>query len=164
MKSNIQPYEFNEIINSLDKNEKKRVNKLHEQAIYLGYVPKISLLGEKPGDWKCEYKKKKDVLYILRITNDQWSVRCKLFNLAKYNDVLSKCNKHLIETLLKNSGNCGHHGGGCKGPIEFSIDGKTYLRCRHSFMFTDLLDEDVDNIRDLLECENSYYNGQNISN
>jgi hypothetical protein len=156
MKSNIQPYEFNEIIISLDENEKKRVNKLHEQAINLGYVPKISLLREEKNNWKCEYKKKKNVLCILRITDAQWSITCKLYNLPNYNDVLNKCNKHCIETLLKNSGNCGHHGGGCKGPVEFSIDGKTYSRCRHSFMFTDLLDEDVESIKNLLECENSY--------
>jgi hypothetical protein len=156
MKSDIQSYEFSEIINSLDENEKKRVNKLHEQAINLGYVPKISLPGEKINDWKCDYKKKKNVLYILRITNDQWSIKCKLFNLPKYNDVLNKCNKHCIETLLKNSGDCGHHGGGCKGPIEFSVNSKTYLRCRHSFMFTDLRDEDIDDIKNLLECENKY--------
>jgi hypothetical protein len=159
MKSNIQPYEFNEITKSLDENEKKRVNKLHEQAIYLGYAPKISPPGEEAGNWKCEYKKKKNVLYILKITDDQWSIRCKLFNLPKYNDVLRNCNTHCIETLLKNSGECGHHGGGCKGPIEFSINGKTYSRCRHSFTFTDLRDEDIDSIMNLLECENSYTGG-----
>jgi hypothetical protein len=51
-------------------------------------------MGKKKNDWKCEYKKKKDVLCILRILDNQWSIKCKLFNLSKYNDFLENCNKH----------------------------------------------------------------------
>lgn len=156
MKTNKTLYNFNEILKSLNENEKKILNELHEQTIHLGYASKISALGKKINDWKCEYIKKKNVLYILRITNEQWSIRCKLFNLSKYNDVLEKCNKHCLEVLLKNSKDCENHGGGCNGPIAFLIDGKKYSKCRHYFMVKDLLNEDIDSIKKLLECEDKY--------
>jgi hypothetical protein len=149
-------YRFNEIINSLDESQKILVRKLHEQAVFWGYMPKISTIGKKPNDWKGEYVKNKNVLYILRITNDKWSIRCKLFNLSKYNFALEKCNEHCIGTLLTNSKNCENHGGACKGPIEFSIEGKKYSKCRHFFMFKELMDQDIDDIIKLLEYENNF--------
>ena len=149
-------YSFNEIINSLDESQKTLVGKLHEQAVFLGYIPKISTSGKKPNDWKCEYVKNKNVLYILRITNGQWSIRCKLFNLPKYNFALEKCNEHCVKILLTNSKNCANHGGACKGPIAFSIEGKKYSKCRHFFMFKELVDTDIDDIIKLLEYENNF--------
>jgi hypothetical protein len=156
METKKENYNFTDVINSLDENGKILVKRLHEQTLYLGYMPKISALGKKINDWKCEYIKKKNVLYILRIKNGQWSIRCKLFNLSKYNDILEKCNKHCIETLLKSSKDCENHGGGCIGPIEFSLEGKKHSKCRHYFMFKDLLDDDINNIQKLLESENNF--------
>jgi hypothetical protein len=156
MGTKITNYIFNEIINSLDEDGKTLVKRLHEQTISLGYVPKISAMGKKIDDWKCEYIKNKNILYILRVTNSQWAIRCKLFNISKYNNILEKCNEHCIETLLKNSGGCGNHGGRCKGPIDFSIKGRIYSKCRHSFMFKDLIDKDIDDINKLLEYENYF--------
>jgi hypothetical protein len=156
MKTKKEIYSFGEVINSLHSDGKIIVNKLHEKTLSLGYMPKISTVGKKFNDWKCEYIKKKNVLYILRITNDQWSIRCKLFNLSKYNNILEKSNEHCIETLLKNSKDCENHGGGCNGPIEFSIGDKKYSKCRHYFMFKNLLNEDIDSINNLLEFENNY--------
>ncbi|MDR2602745.1 MAG: hypothetical protein LBC53_09920 [Spirochaetaceae bacterium] len=152
----ITNYIFNEILNSLDENGKNLVKRLHEQAISLGYVSKISAMGKKADDWKCEYIRNKNVLYILRITNDQWFIRCKLFNISKYNNILEKCNDHCIEILLKNSAGCGNHGGRCKGPIDFSIKGMKYSKCRRSFTLKDLIDKDIDDINKLLEYENYF--------
>jgi hypothetical protein len=156
METKKEMYKFTEIINSLDENGKVLVKILHEETLCLGYIPKISAVGKRINDWKCEYIKKKNVLYILRVTKGQWSIRCKLFNLSKYNDVLEKCNKRCIEILLESSRDCQNHGGGCSGPLEFSIEGKRYSKCRHYFMFKDLLDEDINSIQKLLECENNF--------
>jgi hypothetical protein len=145
-----------EIVAFLNEKEQKLVKELHEFTLSLGYIVKISAMGKDANDWKCEYTKKKNILYILRITNDQWSVRCKLFNVIKYNDVLEQSNKHCIETLLKNSKDCENHGGGCKGPIAFSIEGKKHSKCRHYFMFRDVIDEDINSIKNLLAYENKY--------
>ena len=153
METKITNYDFYEIINSLDNNAKNMVKKLHKYVISLDYKSKISTMGKKPNDWKCEYIKNKNVLCILRIKNNQWSIRCKLFNLPKYNCVLEECNEHFIETLLKNSKNCGNHGGACKGPIEFSIEGKKHSKCRHFFMLTELIDKDIDDLIKLFERE-----------
>jgi hypothetical protein len=68
----------------------------------------------------------------------------------------NKSNEHCIEALLKNSVDCGDHGGQCKGPIDFSIKGMKYAKCRHSFTLKDLIDKDIDDINKLLEYENYF--------
>jgi hypothetical protein len=148
-------YNFNEVINSLNQDEKNYIKRLHEQTILWGYVPKI-YIGKMTTDWKCEYIKNKNILYILQITNDKLTIKCKFFNLMKYENILEKCNKKIIEKIIENSNGCGNHKGGCKGPIDFSISGKKYSKCRHSFIFNNIDNEDVNNIRILLECENNF--------
>jgi hypothetical protein len=148
-------YLFEDIITSLDKENQVLVESLHKQALGLGYMPKITAMGKKPYDWKCEYSgKQKRVLFILRINNEQWSIRCKLFNLPNYLDILEKCTEHCIASLT-GSGNCENHGGGCKGPINFSVQGTVYSKCRHALVFKDIVPEDIDGIQKLLDSEHS---------
>jgi hypothetical protein len=149
---------FYDVLSSLNDYDKVIAENLHEYTLSMGFIPKISTVGKRQNDWKCEYKKNKTILYILRITNGLFSIRCKLFNLEKYNDVLESCNINSIETLLKNSKDCENHGGGCKGPVAFSIKGKNYSKCRHYLMFKELKNEDINGIKKLFECENTIGN------
>jgi hypothetical protein len=149
-------YNFYNIISSLDEEDKVFLKNLHEYILPFGFMHKISAIGKKQNDWKCEYTKNKIVLFILRITNTEWSIRCKLFNIAKYQEVFESCKKSFIEKLLKNSKDCENHGGGCNGPIAFSIAGKNYSKCRHYFMFKGLKKEDINEIKKIFEYENEY--------
>ncbi|WP_104372893.1 hypothetical protein [Desulfocucumis palustris] len=146
------------IISLLPAEDKSIVNSLHETALSLGYTAKISPVGKKPEDWKCEYiaTKPKRVLYILRITGQRFSIRAKLFHIAEYSDVLENCTEHCKASLLSASKNCKNHGGGCAGPISFTIDGKAYSKCRHFFLFADITPGDVEGIRRLLRNEAKY--------
>jgi hypothetical protein len=44
-----------QIISSLPTKDKAIINSLHETALALGYMAKISPVGKKSDDWKCEY-------------------------------------------------------------------------------------------------------------
>jgi hypothetical protein len=147
---------FQDILHSLDIKEKLLAGNLHEFMVSLGYKTKITAMGKKENDWKCEYLKNKNVLLILRITDEHWSIRLKLFHLPNYEYVLKQCNKHIIENLLSNSKDCENHGGGCAGPISFSIDGKEYSKCRHYILLKDIMEEDIENIKLLLRSENDF--------
>jgi|GEM_PF-2126885 len=149
---------LSQIISSLPTEGKSIVNSLHETALALGYMAKISPVGKKPDDWKCEYiaTKPKRVLYILRITGERFSIRAKLFHIAGYYDVLENCTEHCKASLLSASKDCENHGGGCAGPISFTINGKSYSKCRHFFLFADITSEDVEGIRRLLQNEAKY--------
>lgn len=131
-------FDLSQIISSLPTEDKVTVSKLHETALALGYEAKLSPVGKKPDDWKCEYitKKPKRVLYILRITGQRFSIRAKLLHIAEYSDVLESCTEHCKASLLSASKDCENHGGGCDGPISFIINGKSYSKCRHYFLFT----------------------------
>ncbi|HYE80556.1 MAG TPA: hypothetical protein VEG39_00160 [Clostridia bacterium] len=146
------------IISSLPAEDKFIVESLHETALALGYNAKISPVGKKPDDWKCEYiaAKPKRVLYILRITGPRFSIRAKLFHIAEYSDVLENCTGHSKASLLSASKDCENHGGGCAGPISFTIDGKAYSKCRHFFLFEGIKLEDVEGIQRLLQNEAKY--------
>lgn len=150
--------DLSKIISSLPTEDKSIVNSLHETALALGYMAKISPVGKKPDDWKCEYiaTKPKRVLYILRITGQRFSIRAKLFHIAEYSDVLENCTEHCKASLLSASKDCENHGGGCAGPISFTIDGKSYSKCRHFFLFAGITSEDVEGIRRLLQNEAKY--------
>ncbi len=149
---------ISQIISSLPAEDKAIVNSLHETALALGYIAKISPVGKKPEDWKCEYiaSKPKRVLYILRITGQQFSIRAKLFHIAEYSNALENYTEHCKASLLSASKDCENHGGGCAGPISFTIDGKSYSKCRHFFLFVDIASEDVEGIRRLLQNEAKY--------
>lgn len=149
---------LSQITSSLSAEDKNIVNSLHETALSLGYTAKISPAGKKPDDWKCEYMaaKPKRALYILRITGGRFSIRAKLFHLAEYADVLESCTEHCRASLLSSSKNCGSHGGGCAGPISFTMGGKFYSKCRHFLLFADIAPEDVEGIRRLLQNEAQY--------
>jgi hypothetical protein len=149
-------HDFCDIISSLSEDDKILVNNLHEYVLSFGFIYKISAIGKKQNNWKCEYTKHKKVLFILRIINTEWSIRCKLFNMAKYQEIFESCQKDFIDKLIKNSKDCERHGGRCNGPIAFSIAGKKYSKCRHCFMLKELKNGDIDEIKKLLECENEY--------
>jgi hypothetical protein len=149
-------YDISDILSSLNDYDKAIVKDLHEYTVSLGFRPKISAVDKKPDDWKCEYIKNKTVLYILRVTNAEFNIKCKFINVTQYNDILESCTKDCIKKLLKNSGDCKNHGGGCKGPIAFSIDGKNYTKCRHAFMFKELKKGEINGIKKLIECEDKY--------
>ena len=148
-------YDFLEIISSLPAAAKAMVSDLHETALALGYEPSIAPAGKKPDYWKCEYAtaKPKRVLYLLRVTGPRFSIRAKLFHLSEYIDVLESCGVHCKTSLLSASKNCGNHRGGCAGPITFSVGGKSYVKCRHYFLWKDMNPEDLDGIRRLLQEE-----------
>ena len=149
---------LSQIISSLPIEDKAIVNSLHETALALGYIAKISPMGKKSDDWKCEYIaiKPKRVLYILRITGQRFSIRAKLFHIAEYSDALENCRSHCKASLLSASKDCENHGGGCAGPISFTIDGKSYSKCRHFFLFADITLEDLEGIQRLLQNEAIY--------
>ncbi|MDF2686952.1 MAG: hypothetical protein K0S55_2135 [Clostridia bacterium] len=146
------------IISSLLEENRSIINSLHETALDLGYMAKISPVGKKPDDWKCEYiaTKPKRVLYILRITGQRFSIRAKLLHIAEYSDVLENCTEHCKASMLSASKDCENHGGGCEGPISFTVNGKSYSKCRHYFLFTDIIPEDMEGIRRLLQNEAKY--------
>lgn len=150
--------DFPQIISSLPTKDKAIINSLHETALALGYMAKISPVGKKSDDWKCEYiaTKPKRILYILRITGQRVSIRAKLLHIAEYSDVLESCTEHCKASLLSASKDCENHGGGCAGPITFTIDGKSYSKCRHYFLFTGITPEDVEGIQQLLKNEAKY--------
>jgi hypothetical protein len=156
MDSKKESFIFQDMLHSLNIEEKVFIENLNRFMISLGFIAKIAVVGKKGNDWKCEYVKKKNVLLILRITNDQWSARLKLFHLLTYEHILEKCNKHFIETLLSNSKDCENHGGGCEGPISFSIKSKKYSKCRHYFLLKNVINEDIENIKMLIEGEDSF--------
>ena len=152
MESNI---DLTQIISSLPTEDKVIVSRLHETALALGYMAKLSPVGKKPNDWKCEYiaTKPKRVLYILRITGQQFSIRAKLIHISEYSDVLENCTEHCKASLLSASKDCENHGGGCAGPVSFTIDGKSYSKCRHFFLFKGITSEDMEDIQRLLQNE-----------
>lgn len=155
MGSKNQEDTFDMAVCTLSEQDKSTVKKIHDIANVLGYVPKISPVGKKPGDWKCEYTaaKPKRVLFILRVTGSRFSLRCKFFHIPQYSNLLMDCSEHCITDLLSSSKDCENHGGGCDGPISFALEGKIYSKCRHSFMFKDVQPEDVDGIVKLIENE-----------
>jgi hypothetical protein len=156
MDSEKEKINFQDILYSLNIEERVSIENLNTFMISLGLVAKITVMGKKGNDWKCEYVKKKNVLLILRIPNEQWSVRLKLFHLSTYEHILEKCNKHFIETLLSNSKDCENHGGGCKGPVSFSIESKKYSKCRHYFLAKNIMSEDIESIKMLIENESKF--------
>lgn len=149
---------LSQIISSLTPEDKFVVNSLHETALALGYMAKISPVGKKPEDWKCEYiaARPKRILYILRVTRQRFSIRAKLFHIAEYSGVLDNCSSHCKASLLSSSKDCENHGGGCAGPITLTVDGKSYSKCRHYFLFTDIMPEDVEGICQLVKNEAKY--------
>jgi hypothetical protein len=156
MASRKEKLNFQDISQSLNIEMKASVEDLNTFMVSLGCVAKITVMGKKENDWKCEYVKGKNVLLILRITNGQWSARLKLFHLLVYEHILKKCNEHFIKTLLSNSKDCENHGGGCEGPISFSVESKRYSKCRHYFLVKNIMNEDIENIKMLIERENGF--------
>ncbi len=154
--------EITQIISSLTPEGQGVVASLHETALALGYAAKISAMGKKGDDWKCEYvaAKPKRTLYILRVTGPRFSVRAKLFHIAQYADVLEGCTEHCKASLLAVSKDCGSHGGGCAGPVSFVISGTAYSKCRHYILFEDIAPQDVEGIRRLLQKEAEYSTDQ----
>lgn len=140
---------------SLADADRALAGRLHEYTVSLGFAPKISAMGKKPQDWKCEYKNKKKTLLILRITGGRWSARCKLYHIDRYSQVLDECSPHCIASLVKNAKGCGNHLGGCAGPVSFSVGGQTYTACRHSLLFDEITAEDAADLQKLLKCEAS---------
>lgn len=149
-----EEHSIQDILSPLSAQDKEYVQKLHEYALALGCTPKIAAMGKKPNDWKCEYIiKKKNILLILRVSEAQWSVRCKLFHIADYPDVLEQCNDHCIARLLANAKDCGNHGGACAGPVSFTLRGTSYSKCRHYLLFDQISGEDLESIQKLLASE-----------
>jgi hypothetical protein len=149
---NKKVYEITNVTNCLDGKNSAMVLKFNDLADSLGCIVKISPMGKKADDWKCEYttKKPKRTLFILRVNNKGWSVRCKLFNIAKYEDAVANCTER-IKQMLISTPNCEMHGGQCKGPVEFSFNNSIYSKCRHYILFQDLQEEDWVCIRTLIE-------------
>jgi hypothetical protein len=145
--------DLREALSQLNAEDRKRVEGLHEYALSLGCTLKCSAMEKNKG-WKCEYfLKKKQTLFIVRVTDARWSIRCKLFHIADYTDVLEQCGNHCKETLLANAQGCGSHGGGCAGPVSFTLGGRAYSKCRHSLLFDNLTDEDIGDLQTLLKQE-----------
>mgnify|MGYP000895791575 CR=1 FL=1 len=155
--------ELFQIISSLTEEDQSVVSGLHETAIALGYAPKISSAGKKPDDWKCEYTggKPKRVLYTLRITGGQYSIRAKLFHLTEYTEDLESLSERCKASLLSASRNCDGRNSNCAGPVSFKVGDQSYSKCRHFFIFKDIKPEDMDGIRRLLQNEAKCYNMQN---
>jgi hypothetical protein len=76
--------------------------------------------------------------------------------LSIHEHIFEKCTKHFIETLLLNSKDCENHGGGCRGPISFSLESKKYSKCRHCFLAKNIINEDIESIKMLIENEDRY--------
>jgi hypothetical protein len=150
-----QIFDIAPALSSLSPGDREIARDLHEAALALGYAPKLSAVGKKPGDWKMEYVagRPKRTLCILRVAGQALSLRAKLVHLADYVDVLEACTERCKSSMLKASRTCGGHGGGCGGPVSFAVGGRTYVKCRHGFQFVGILPEDVEGIRRLLARE-----------
>lgn len=150
-------YGINDVISSLDDKNSAMVQKFHEQAVHLGCTGKISTMGKKTDDWKCEYtiKKPKRSLFIIRANKKGWSVRCKLFNIEKYEDAVANCSER-IRQMLMTAKDCEMHGGICKEPVSFSVSDNPYSKCRHSILFSRLQYEDLASVGKLIELESQY--------
>jgi hypothetical protein len=150
-------HEITEVISLLEGKDREMLLKFHELAASLGYTAVISPMGKKEDDWKCEYttKKPKKTLFILRVSKKGWSVRCKLFNMAKYEEAVADCTEG-VKQMLISAPSCEMHGGRCKGPVEFSLGNDMYSKCRHSVLFQDLQEEDWACVRTLIELESKY--------
>jgi hypothetical protein len=118
-----------------------------------GYVPFISGVGKKANNFKIEYKKPKSTgsLFVARIDGKKLSLRCKLFHLYEYLELLDGLSETARNGLLS-SKSCVSDGG-CKGPVVFAIDGKEYSLCRHSMQLKNITSDDVNGIWALLNAE-----------
>jgi hypothetical protein len=156
MKEKIK-YDITNVVSSLVDKDSAIVMKFHELADSLGCTAVISPMGKKEDDWKCEYniKKPKRTLFILRVNKKGWSVRCKLFNIEKYEEAIANCTEGVKKTLIS-SRDCEMHGGICKGPVKFSFDTDMHSKCRHYILFQDLQEEDWACVRRLIELESDY--------
>ncbi|HYF83586.1 MAG TPA: hypothetical protein VEB00_11240 [Clostridia bacterium] len=146
-----------DVINSLNDMNRATVLEFHQLGVSLGCKEAISSMGKKVDDWKCEYttKKPKRALFILRVNKKGWSIRCKLFNIAKYEEAVANCTER-IKHVLSSIPDCEMHGGQCKGPVQFSINNDKHSKCRHYFLFQDLQVEDWACVQTLIKLESNY--------
>lgn len=144
---------FEEAVASLGDGSRDLVAELHARSTSAGFAALVSAVGQKPGNYKIEYKKPKAAgsLYIARIDGGKLSLRCKLFHLAEYCELLDALSDAALNGFL-GSGGC-KRDGGCKGPVEFCVGGKAHSLCRHAMRFAALSAADVQAVWNLLEQE-----------
>jgi hypothetical protein len=147
-------YTITDVINCLADQDRGIVMEFYQLAASLGCKDVISPMGKKADDWKCEFstKKPKRTLFILRANKKGWNIRCKLFNIAKYEEAVANCSEG-IKQVLRGTPDCEMHGGRCKGPVQFSIHNDQYSKCRHYLLFQDLHQADWDCLRTLIKLE-----------
>ena len=148
---------INEIITSVSESCHPVILEFHNRAVAAGFVPFASKSSKKDNFGKVEYKKakKEDPLYILHVNGQKWSLRCKLFHLDRYEELLLKFREPVLKAMLASRA-CKGPENGCDVGIEFTADGKEYNLCRHAIHFKDLHEVDVDDVWSLLEAEARY--------
>lgn len=139
---------------SLREDDCSAVAELDRLATTAGYQPIIARVGKKPDNFKVEYKRTRsgEALFVLRIDGEKWSLRCKLFHLPSYCELLEELSSEVRQELLS-SKECDNGAGGCKGPISFVAVGQEHSLCRHSMQFRAVSAADIPAVWRLLEAE-----------
>lgn len=81
---------FNNANSSLSDLDRELTADINARAAAAGYTPFIKAVGKEPGNYKIEYKtgKPATALFVLRITGNRWSLRCKLHHIGEYAGIL----------------------------------------------------------------------------
>lgn len=147
---------FNIVTELIPPNERDILLTFHNNAINAGLSPFITK-SDKKSFGKIEYKrtKKDDMLFAVQINSSHWSLRCKLFNLAKYTALLNSMNESVLQRLLE-SKECKGVDNGCTVGIKFKYNHQNYNLCRHLIRFSDIREIDTTSIWSLLQAENEH--------
>lgn len=147
---------FNKVTELIPSNERDIFLAIHDNAVSAGFTPFVTK-SEKRNFGKIEYKrtKKGDLLFAVQINSPQWSLRCKLFNLDKYTELLNNLNESVLRRLLE-SRKCKGVGNGCTVGIKFEYDNQKYNLCRHLIRLRDVCQADVPSIWSLLQAESEF--------
>lgn len=147
-------FAFSEAVASLPEAQCAIVEHMHGALLAHGFTPTCTRVKDTSENWKCEYARKlpRQTLCALLVKDGQWSIRCKLYSIADYQDALADCTP-TVRACLSKSGNCGSHAGGCKGALTFTLEGQTLSKCRHALVFRNLELPDADSLLGLLRRE-----------
>ena len=126
-------------------------NLFHQRMLENGY----EIDFDKSYDWKLDYDKNKKYSYhFCRFQEDNFTVRLKLSNVARYSAYLDNIPERMQQSIL-NHWPCHHCREVCGLRVEFDFHGEHHEACVCGvFEFNQPKAEDLDHYMKLLELEN----------
>lgn len=148
---------LSEVVAALPPPKQEILEEMHRLALGAGFKPFPSKSAKKEDTYKIEYKKlkKDDPLYILRVYSGKWNIRCKLFHLDSYVNLLYNLSESALQEVLS-SKECKGEASGCTVGVKFLAKDKEYELCRHGIHFNELSKEDIASVWGLLQAESAY--------